>query len=80
MLSDVLGLADIPAAVDQLRCDASSINFMKGALCYSDYLLTVSQTYARELQTEHFGEGMDDIFRRRQSVLRGILNGIDIGT
>lgn len=79
MLSDVLGLADIPAAVDQLRCDASSINFMKGALCYSDYLLTVSPTYARELQTEHFGEGMDDIFRRRQSVLRGILNGIDIG-
>ncbi len=43
---------------------------MKGALCYSDYLRRNGLTYARELQTKRFGEGMDDL-RRRQSVLRG---------
>ena len=66
MLQDVLGVNDIPAARDQLRCDADSINFMKGALCYSDWLTTV-------------GEGLDGIFRRRSNILSGILNGIDQG-
>ena len=50
MLQDVLGVDNIPAARDQLRCDADSINFMKGALCYSDWLTTVSPSYACELQ------------------------------
>ena len=77
MLEDVLGLAHIPAARDQLYCDATSINYMKGALCYSDALSTVSPTYAVELMMPFYGEGMDGIFRRRQSILTGILNGID---
>ncbi len=77
MLEEVLGLAHIPAARDQLYCDASSINFMKGALLYTDYLTTVSPSYAHELQMPFYGEGLDDIFRRRQGSLRGILNGID---
>ena len=69
----------IPAARDQLRCDADSINFMKGALCYSDWLTTVSPSYACELQMPFFGEGLDGIFRRRSNILSGILNGIDRG-
>ena len=80
VLSDVLGLENIPAAVDQLYCDRDSINYMKGALCYSDIITTVSPSYANELQMPFYGEGMDDIFRRRSSVLRGILNGIDVDT
>ena len=79
MLQDVLGVDDIPAARDQLRCDADSINFMKGALCYSDWLTTVSPSYACELQMPFFGEGLDGIFRRRSNILSGILNGIDQG-
>ena len=79
MLQDVLGVDNIPAARDQLRCDADSINFMKGALCYSDWLTTVSPSYACELQMPFFGEGLDGIFRRRSNILSGILNGIDQG-
>ena len=77
VLSDVLGLENIPAAVDQLYCDRDSINYMKGALCYADIITTVSPSYANELQMPFYGEGMDGIFRRRAGSLRGILNGID---
>ncbi len=77
MLSNVLGLSDIPAAVDQLYSSSETINYMKGALCYSDIIATVSPTYASELQMPFFGEGMDPIFRRRADALVGILNGID---
>ncbi len=77
VLTDVLGLGDVPPAVDQLYCDRDSINYMKGALCYSDIISTVSPTYANELQMPFYGEGMDAIFRRRTDALVGILNGID---
>jgi starch synthase len=77
MLNDVLGLGHIPAAASQLAYTGRSINFMKGALLYSDRLTTVSPTYAEELKTPFYGEGMDGIFRARASVLCGILNGID---
>ena len=77
VLDEILGLANIPAAADQLRCDKDSINFMKGALCYTDWITTVSPSYATELQMPFYGEGMDGIFRRRSSILSGILNGID---
>lgn len=79
LLDDVLGVGHIPAAADQLRCDDRSINFMKGALCYADLLTTVSPSYAVELQMPFFGEGLDYMFRRRASILSGILNGIDQG-
>ncbi len=77
VLGDVLGLYGIPAAASQLRCDERSINFMKGGLLYSDVLSTVSRTYAEEIKTPFFGERLDFIFRDRQSVLHGIMNGID---
>lgn len=77
VLGDVCGLAGIPAAADQLRFDDHSVNFMKGALCYSDVITTVSPTYAEEIKTGYFGENLDGIFRERASVLHGILNGID---
>ncbi|MGI6754565.1 MAG: glycogen synthase GlgA [Atopobiaceae bacterium] len=77
VLYDVLGLADVAAARDQLYCAPQAINYMKGALLYSDMITTVSPSYANELQMPFYGEGMDSIFRRRASQLRGILNGID---
>lgn len=77
VLWNVLGLAEIPNAAWQLAVDEDSISFMKGALCYSDALTTVSPTYAGEIQNAYFGEGMDGLFRLRSGVLRGILNGID---
>ncbi len=78
ILNDILGLAHIPNAANQLRCDERSINFMQGALDYSDAITTVSPSYAWEIQTPEYGEGLDGILRRRSNVLSGILNGIDI--
>ena len=77
ILNDILGLAHIPAAAGQLRCDDRSINYMQGALKYTDAITTVSPTYAWEIQTPEYGEGLDGILRERSSVLSGILNGID---
>lgn len=78
VLEDILGVAHIPAAASQLRCDACSINYMLGALHYADAITTVSPTYANEIQTPEFGEGLDGVLRERSYALQGILNGIDV--
>lgn len=78
VMEDVLGVAHIPAAASQLRCDACSINYMLGALRYADAITTVSPTYANEIQTPEFGEGLDGVLRERSYALQGILNGIDV--
>lgn len=78
VLEDILGVAHIPAAASQLRCDACSVNYMLGALRYADAITTVSPTYAGEIQTPEFGEGLDGVLRERSYALQGILNGIDV--
>ncbi len=78
VMEDILGVAHIPAAASQLRCDACSINYMLGALRYADAITTVSPTYAAEIQTPEFGEGLDGVLRERSYALQGILNGIDV--
>lgn len=78
VMEDILGVAHIPAAASQLRCDACSINYMLGALRYADAITTVSPTYANEIQTPEFGEGLDGVLCERSYALQGILNGIDV--
>ena len=78
VMEDILGVAHIPAAATQLRCDACSINYMLGALHYADAITTVSPTYANEIQTPEFGEGLDGVLCERSYALQGILNGIDV--
>jgi starch synthase len=53
------------------------VSFLKAGLFYADRLTTVSPTYAREIQTPHFGMNLDGLLRDRANVLRGILNGVD---
>ncbi|WP_300260760.1 glycogen synthase GlgA [Clostridium sp.] len=53
------------------------MSFMKGAINYSDRILTVSETYAKEIQTPYFGENLDGLLREREYALKGIVNGID---
>ncbi len=53
------------------------VNWMKGALNYSDKIIAVSPRYAQEILSEEFGEGMDYTLRGHTNKLVGILNGID---
>ncbi len=53
-------------------------NLLKAGILFADGVNTVSPTYAREIQTDEFGFGLDGVVRRRQNVLRGFLNGIDV--
>ena len=78
VLGDLLGLHDSPTAREQLlRDNGGTVNFLAGAVNYADRVTTVSPTYAREIGTPYFGEGLQDLFLRRADVLSGILNGID---
>jgi starch synthase len=52
-------------------------NMLKGGLVYSDYITTVSETYAEEIKYPFFGEQLDGLLRARSASLRGIVNGID---
>ncbi len=52
-------------------------NFMKGAIAFADKITTVSPTYAREILTPEFGEGLEGILRTREKDTRGIINGLD---
>ncbi len=53
------------------------INYMKGGILYSTAVNTVSPTYAKEITTEEYGEGLHEILRENINKLYGILNGID---
>jgi starch synthase len=53
------------------------INFLKGGLVFSDLLTTVSRTYAEEIRTPEFGNGLDGVLEERAADLYGVINGID---
>ena len=53
------------------------VNFLKGALVYSDFITTVSRKYAQEIQTVEYGFGLEGVLRSRASSVAGILNGVD---
>lgn len=72
---DILGLEGTPASGQMIHDDA--VNFMQGAVIYSDIVTTVSPEYAQNICTPEYGEGLDGLFRSRRYKLRGIVNGID---
>lgn len=53
------------------------VNLLKGGIVFSDFINTVSATYAKEIQTKELGFGLDGLLRQRKKVLSGILNGLD---
>ncbi len=53
------------------------VNFLKGALVFSDYVTTVSKKYSQEIQTSEYGFGLEGVLRGRASTVTGILNGVD---
>jgi starch synthase len=55
------------------------VNFLKGGIVYSDYVTTVSKTYAKEIQTPEYSFGLADTVAKRRNHLVGIVNGVDYG-
>ncbi|HCW74889.1 MAG TPA: glycogen synthase GlgA [Clostridiaceae bacterium] len=54
-----------------------NVNYLKGGINYADVVTTVSPTYAEEIKTEYFGEGLHGVMEKVDYKLKGILNGID---
>jgi starch synthase len=75
----LLGLPSALFTVDGLEF-WGKVNLLKGGILFADVLTTVSPTYAREIQTEEFGCGLEGVLRRRSRDLFGILNGVDYTT
>ncbi len=75
-VKDLAGLADYYFTSDKLG-DYDDGNYLKGGIVYADKVSTVSRTYAEEIKTPFFGEGLDGLMRARSNDLWGIVNGID---
>ncbi|MFD2923743.1 glycogen synthase GlgA [Halobacillus naozhouensis] len=76
VLHDLMDLDEQMMTEDRLEF-FGDINFMKGALNYADAITTVSETYAKEIQTPYYGENLDGVLRKQSDRLAGIVNGIN---
>lgn len=74
--ADLLGIEGKYYHPDYLEFHGGA-NFMKGGIVFADKIVTVSPTYAEEIRTPYYGEGLDGVLQTRQYDLVGILNGID---
>lgn len=79
LLPEVFGLDESVIRPEGLQ-QGDRINYLKGAIHYSDLVTTVSPTYAEEIQTEEYGYGLEKDLQKIQSKLTGIVNGIDYDT
>lgn len=80
-IKTIQGITGLPKELftpDKLEYQKDA-NMLKGGLVYSDYITTVSHTYAGEIQMPYYGEGLDGLLRARNQSLCGIINGIDYG-
>ena len=75
-LKGLSGLPDNLFTADKLEFQDDG-NMLKGGLVYADYITTVSDTYAQEIQTPYYGEGLDGLLSARHYDMQGIVNGID---
>ena len=75
-VKQITGLSDYFFTPDKLECYKDA-NLLKGGLVYADAITTVSDTYAEEIKTDFYGEGLNGLLCARSGDLRGIVNGID---
>ena len=75
-VKEITGLSDYFFTPDKLECYKDA-NLLKGGLVYADAITTVSDTYAEEIKTDFYGEGLNGLLCARSGDLRGIVNGID---
>ncbi|MBR3271744.1 MAG: glycogen/starch synthase [Clostridia bacterium] len=72
------GLPDSVFNIDVFKTGYQDANMLKAGLAYADMITTVSNTYAGEIQTPFYGDGLDAHLRHHSYKLRGIVNGIDV--
>lgn len=75
-VQDITGLPSYYFVPDKMEAYKDA-NYLKGGLVYADRITTVSKTYAEEIKTTFYGEGLDGVMNARANVLTGIVNGID---
>jgi starch synthase len=75
-IQDITGLSAYYFAPDKLEAYGDA-NYLKGGIVYADMVTTVSNTYAEEIKTPFYGEGLDGLMNARSNCLRGIVNGLD---
>ncbi len=78
-IETIQGISGLPQELftaDKLEFQKGA-NMLKGGLVYADYITTVSESYANEIQTPYYGEGLDGLLYARHFDMRGIVNGID---
>lgn len=75
-VQDITGLDAYYFTPDKLEAYGDA-NYLKGGIVYADYVTTVSDTYAKEIKSAFYGEGLDGLMRARSNSLCGIVNGID---
>ena len=75
-VQSITGLPDYYFTPDKLEAYKDA-NLLKGGIVFADAVTTVSETYAEEIKTQFYGEGLDGLLRARKNDLRGIVNGID---
>ncbi len=78
-MKDITGLGDHVFTYDKME-NHGDANMLKGGIAYADYVTTVSNSYAREIMTTEYGEGLDTLLYYRKNRLCGIVNGIDWNT
>ena len=72
------GLPDHVFSYEVMKQGNDDANMLKGGIAYADRITTVSSTYAGEIQTPFYGDGLDGHLRFHSGRLRGIVNGIDV--
>ncbi|MCR5800279.1 MAG: glycogen synthase GlgA [Lachnospiraceae bacterium] len=75
-VKEITGLSDYYFTSDKLEAYKDA-NLLKGGIVFADAITTVSETYAEEIKTNFYGEGLDGLLNSRAGSLRGIVNGID---
>ena len=75
-IRNITGLSDYYFTNDKLEAYQNG-NLLKGGLVYADVITTVSKSYAQEIQTQFYGEGLDGLLRAKSNHLVGIVNGLD---
>lgn len=75
-IRDVTGLPADYFTMDRLESYGNA-NLLKGGIVFSDWVTTVSDTYAKEIQSTEGGEGLDGLLRSKSYRLSGIVNGLD---